>query len=142
MTRRNQYIVGVGVITPLWFVASFMLAMRLLAAEDPGLPIGEIATYVDGHEIVSMDPNYKGEHRGEFPPVPLWLKTANVIAMPVVYVLPQDGFRGLSDHANGFMFLFGMFVSSVLWGFLIVFIFRLVARSFGATKIRVSNEAA
>jgi hypothetical protein len=141
MTRRNQYIVGVGVITPLWLVASFMLAMRLLAAEDPGLPIGEIATYVDGHEIVSFDPNYKGGHQGEFPPVPLWLKTANVIAMPVIYVLPEDGFRGLSDHANGFMFLFAMFVSSVLWGFLIVFISRLVARSFRVTKIGVSHEA-
>jgi hypothetical protein len=57
MTRRNQYIVGVGVITPLWLVASFMLAMELVGAEDPGLPIGEIVTYVDGHEIVSFDPN-------------------------------------------------------------------------------------
>jgi hypothetical protein len=128
MTRRNQYIAGVVVITPLWFIASFILAMRLVAALDPGLPIGEIATYVDGHEIVSFDPNYKGKHQGEFPSVPLWLKTANVIAMPVVYVLPEDGFKGLSDHANGLLFFLGIFVSSILWGFLIVFLFRFVAR--------------
>jgi hypothetical protein len=136
MTRRNQYIAGVVVITPLWFVASFMLAMRLLAALDPGLPIGEIATYVDGREIVSFDPNYKGKHQGEFAPVPLWLKTANVIAMPVVYILPEDGFKGLSDHANGLLFFLGIFASSVLWGFLIVFSFRFVARFFRNGKFR------
>src|SRR6516162_4275931 len=126
MTRRNQYIAGVLVLAPLWFIASFVLMLMLVDAEDPGLPIGEIVTHVDGHEIVSMDPNYKGDHRGQFPPVPLWLKTANVIAMPVAYILPQDGFSGLSDHANGLVFFLAMFVSSVLWGFLIVFKFRLV----------------
>jgi hypothetical protein len=119
-----------------------MLAMRLVGAEDPGLPIGEIVTHLDGHEIVSLDPNYKGEHQGEFPPVPLWLKTANVIAMPVDYILPRDGIKGLSDNANGFLGLLGMFLSSVLWGFLIVFIFRLVARPFAVAKIRESHEAA
>ena len=129
-------------ITPLWLVASFMLAMELVGAEDPGLPIGEIVTHVDGHETVSMDPNYKGDHQGEFPRVPLWLKTANGVAMPVAYILPKDGFRGLSVHANGFMFLFAMFVSSIFWGFLIVFMFRLVARTFHVKKIGVSHEAA
>ena len=98
-----------------------MLMMRLVAAEDPGLPIGEITTYVNGNEIVTMDPNYKGDHQGEFPPVPLWLKMVNVIAMPVVYILPEDGFKALSDHANGFVCFLAIFVSSVFWGFLIVF---------------------
>jgi hypothetical protein len=72
----------------------------------------------------------------------LWLKVANVIAMPVVYIFPENGIRGLSDHANGLMFLLAMFVSSVLWGFLIVFMFRFAARPFRVTKIEVSHEAA
>jgi hypothetical protein len=63
MIRRNQYFVGVLVISPLWLVASFMLAIMLLNADDPGLPIGEIATYVNGDEIVSFDPNYKASFR-------------------------------------------------------------------------------
>jgi hypothetical protein len=101
-----------------------MLVVRLAEAHDPGLPIGEIATYEDGNEHVSFDPNYKGEHQGEFPPVPLWLKIANVIAMPVVYILPEDGFKGLSDQANVHAFLLAMLGNSVAWGLVIVFIFR------------------
>src|SRR5271167_3430779 len=128
MTRRNQYATGVAVIIPLRLVASFMLMMRLLGAEDPGLPIGEIATYVDGHEMVSYDPNYKGKHQGEFPPVPVWLKTANVIAMPVLYILPEDWFKGLPDSTCYLLHLLEFLISGVLWGSLIVFIFRLVAR--------------
>jgi hypothetical protein len=130
MTRRYQYAAGACVITPLWLVASFILAMELVGSEDPGLPIGEIVTHVDGQEIVSVDPNYKGDHQGEFPTVPLWLKAANVAAMPVAYILPANGFRGLSDHVNGFMFILAMFLSSLLWGLLIVFVFRLVSRRF------------
>jgi hypothetical protein len=134
MTRRNQYITGICIITPLWLIASVILALKLLGAEDPGLPIGEIATYTNGHENVSFDPNYKGQHQGEFPPVPSWLKTANVIAMPIVYVLPQDGIKGWTDEANGNLFLTGMFASSILWGLLIVSIFRLGSRTFGIIK--------
>jgi hypothetical protein len=134
MTRRNQNIIAVAVITPLWLAASLVLCMELVGAEDPGLPIGEIVNYVDGHEVVSMDPNYKGDHQGEFAPVPPWLKTANVVAMPMLYIFPQDGFKGLSDHANGLMALFEMFVSSVLWGFLIVSTFRLCRKTISCYK--------
>jgi hypothetical protein len=134
MNRREQYIVGVGMIIPLWLIASFILWMACVDAEDPGLPIGEIVTHTDAGEFVSPDPNYKGEHQGEFPPVPLWLKAANLIAIPVDYLLPHDGFKALPEHANCDLFFLGMFASSVLWGFLIVFIFRVVARSFGVTR--------
>lgn len=130
MTRRKQYLVGVTVFAPLWFFVSLVLMMELIGAEDPGLRIGEIITHVDGHEIVSYDPNYKGEHQGEFPPVPAWLKVANGVACPLFYVLPENGFGGLSDHANGLLCLFVMVANSIIWGFILVFLFRLVARQF------------
>jgi hypothetical protein len=128
MTPRSQYLAGILVFAPLWFIASWVLMMRLIAAEDPGLPIGEIATHVDGHEIVSYDPNYKGEHQGEFLPVPVWLKIAYGVACPLFYVLPENGFHGLSDHANGMLVLMVMVANSIMWGFMLVFLFRLVRR--------------
>jgi len=139
MIRRNQYLVGVLVFAPLWFIASLALMFRLLAAEDPGLPIGEISTHVNGHEIVSFDPNYKGMHQGEFPPVPLWLKIAFGIACPTFYLLPENGFSSLSDHANGGLFFLMMIVNSILWGFILVFLFRFVARLFLTRKNPVTN---
>lgn len=128
MTRRKQYLAGVSLIAPLWFVLSFVLMMSLIDAEDPGLPIGEIAAYVDGQEIVSFDPNYKGQHRGEFPPVPLSLKVAFGVAYPMYYLLPTNGFPGLSDHAGAMLVLFMMAANSIVWGFVLVFLFRFVAR--------------
>jgi len=112
MTRREQYFVGVLVVAPLWFIASLMLGMKLLNAEDPGQVIGEIVTHVDGHEIHSFDPNYKGKHQGELPPVPVWLKVANSIASPVLYLLP-DSFPGLSDGACLVVFLSAIFAKSL-----------------------------
>jgi hypothetical protein len=137
--RKQQYLFGVLVFAPLWFIATFALMMKLLAAEDPGLPIGEISKYVDGHEIVSFDPNYKGTHQGEFPPVPSWLKVAVGIAYPIFYVLPENGFSNLSDHANGTLFLLMMFLNSILWGFALVFLIRFIARLFPVRKIAVTN---
>jgi hypothetical protein len=139
MTRRNQYHVGIFLVAPVWFIASFMLQMMLLGTEDPGWVYGEIVTHVDGHEIHSLDPNYKGKHQGEFPPVPLWLKIANGIAIPALYVLPEDGFRGLSDHANGISYLLVMFANSVLRGCALVFLFRSLARFFVVKKNKVKN---
>ena len=141
MTRRRQYLAGVSVFAPVWFIASLILMMELIGAEDPGLPIGEIVTHVDGHEIVSYDPNYKGEHQGEFPPVPVWLKVAFGIACPVFYVLPENGFRDLSDHANGLLCLLVIVTSSIMWGFILVFLCRFVARLFSRKKYEVGNAA-
>ena len=141
MARRDQYIAGALVFAPLWFILSSYLIMRLLAAEDPGLPIGEIATYVNGHEIVSFDPNYKGEHQGEFPPVPLWLKVAVGVTFPMSYLWPENGFPSLSDNANGMLVLMMMVANSVLWGFILVFLFRLVARLFTRKKCEVTHAA-
>jgi len=138
MTRPIQYLAGVLVFAPLWLIASFVLMLRLIAAEDPGLPIGEIATHVDGHEIVSFDPNYKGEHRGEFPPVPGWLKVAYGIAYPLSYVLPESGFHDLSDHANGMLYFLAMVANSILWGLILVFLFRFAARFSNVRSIRFS----
>jgi len=141
MTRRSQYLAGVSVFAPLWFVASFILMMRLITAEDPGLPIGEIVTHVDGHEIVSFDPNYKGDHQGEFPPVPVWLRVAYGIACPLFYILPENGFHFFSDHANGMMYLLVMVANSIMWGFILVFLFRFMARFFSRKKYEVAHAA-
>jgi hypothetical protein len=101
--------------------------LRLVDAEDPGRVIGGVVTHVDGHEIHSFDPNYKGEHQGELPPEPLWPKIAFVVAYPMQYLLPEDGFVGLPEHANAQLSLFLMFVNSVLWAILMVFLFRRLA---------------
>jgi len=124
---KHPYVTAALVLTPLWFVASFILMLRLVDAEDPGRVIGEVVTHVDGHEIHSFDPNYKGEHQGELPPEPLWPKIAFVVAYPMQYLLPEDGFVGLPEHANAQLSLFLMFVNSVLWAILMVFLFRRLA---------------
>ena len=137
MTRRIQYLFGVLIIAPLWLVACFKLTMRLVAAEDPGWDNVQTVTHVDGHTLYSIGAKDKGE-----PPVPVWLKTANAIAMPVVYILPEDGLKRLPDSAVAILFLFSMVTSSMLWGFLIIFGVRFVSRSFTVTKMRVSHESA
>ncbi len=73
-------------------------------------------------------------------PVPLWLKAAFSIFVPVDYILP-DSFPGLSDQANSAIFMLAMLVNSALAAFLFIFIFRLVARFLTFKNRKVENAA-
>ncbi|MCE0496449.1 MAG: hypothetical protein LV481_00695 [Methylacidiphilales bacterium] len=101
MTRLNQYIVGVLVLAPILFIVTVMLCLYLASVEDQGL----VTT-----------------------PDPLWLKIAFGVAFPMQYFLPDNGFPGLDDRTNAHIDFMVMFINSALWGFLLVFLFRLVAR--------------
>jgi hypothetical protein len=98
MTRRNQYLAGVSMIALVWLLASIVLTLMLAGAND------------------TMHPDV---------PAPVWLNVAFRVACPMnyllSYLLPLDGLSGL-------LFWPVMIINSVIWGFLIVFSFRLVAR--------------
>jgi Na+-driven multidrug efflux pump len=113
MTRRLQYFFGVLVITPVWFAVSFWLTLMMAGAED------------------TMPQDL---------PVPLWLKSAFSIFVPVYYLLP-DSFPGLSDRAGAHVFMLAMLIDSALSAFVLIFLFRLVARFFTAKKREVENAA-
>ncbi len=66
-------------------------------------------------------------------PVPLWLKLSFGVAVPVHYLLP--------DSLSLAWAMFAMLLNSILWGFVLVFFLRLVARKFGAKKREVTNAA-
>jgi hypothetical protein len=108
------YLLGVSAIAPVWFAVTFYLCMMLIS----------IADTTDMRTTV-----------------PLWLKIACAVAYPVRYLLPENGFTGLSDDASGRLFLLVMIVNSILWGFVIVFLFRFVAGLFSARKREITNAA-
>ena len=73
--------------------------------------------------------------------VPMWLKIACAVAYPLRYLLPEDGFTSLSEHANGRLCLLAMVLNSILWGFVLVFLFRFVARLLSARRREITNAA-
>jgi hypothetical protein len=111
MSRRNQYLLGVFAIAPVWFAISICLSRML-------------ARVADTTDLETT--------------VPLWLKTVCAVAYPVRYLLPEDGFAGLSERANDELGLLFMMVNSMLWGFALVFLFRFIAGSFSARKTEVT----
>jgi hypothetical protein len=111
MNHRNQYLLGVFAIGPIWFAISICLC-RMLA---------RVANTTD----IAM--------------VPLWLKTACAVAYPVSFLLPEDGFADLSERANGVVGLCLMLANSLLWGFALVFLFRFGGRLYAAWKAGVRN---
>jgi len=113
MNRRNQYLLGVFAIGPIWFAISICLC-RMLARVADATDIGM---------------------------VPLWLKTACVVAYPVSFLLPEDGFADLSEHANGLLGLCLMLANSLLWGFALVFLCRFGARLHSAWRTEITNAA-
>jgi hypothetical protein len=113
MNRRNQYLLGVFAIAPVWFAISICLCRMLARA----------ANTTD----MSM--------------VPLWLKTACAIAYPVSFLLPEDGFADLSERTNGLLGLGLTLANSLLWGVLLVFLFRFGTRLYSARKTGIANAA-
>jgi hypothetical protein len=115
MTRRVQYVAGVLVIAPVWFALSFFLSLALAGAED------------------NMDMSA---------PVPLWLRAACGVAFfPMRYLMSWDKPPpGFSDHAFAAYGMLGFLINGVFWGFLLVFLYRSVAR-YTAAKKRETHEA-
>jgi hypothetical protein len=114
MNRRNQYLLGVFAVAPVWFAISICLCRML----------DRVTVTSDMETTASW-----------------WLKLACGAAYPVRYLLPEDGFAGLSERANDELGLFLMLVNSILWGFLLVFLFRFGARLYSAWKTGIPNAA-
>jgi hypothetical protein len=107
MTRRVQYLIGVSVIAPIWFIISIVLALMLTGAED------------------NMDMNAT---------VPLGLQVAcAVILFPMGYLLDFGPPPGFSEKA---FVATGIFINALFWGFALVFLYRLIARFCGAKTKR------
>jgi hypothetical protein len=113
MNRRNQYLLGVFAIAPVWFAISISLC-RMLARVANTTDMGT---------------------------VPMWLKTACAVAYPVSFLLPEDGFADLSERTNDAVGLFLMLANSLLWGFVLVFLFRFGTRVYSVWKTEIMNAA-
>jgi hypothetical protein len=113
MNRRNQYLLGVFAIAPVWFAISICLC-RMLARVADSTDMGT---------------------------VPLWLKAACAVAYPISFLLPEDGFANLSERANDVVGLCLMLANSILWGFVLVFLFRVGTQLYSVWKTEITNAA-
>lgn len=100
MTRRFQYFAGLVWIAPAIWLLSFALTLDLAGWEDS-----------IGHSQV-----------------PLSLRVADSVVFPLQYLVPDNPFFPKYDHVYGEICMLVMFINSVLWGFVLVCLFRFVAR--------------
>ena len=101
----TKYVIGAGVIAAIWFCLSFVLSLMLAGAED-------------NPDMTATIPR------------PLKLACA-IVFFPMRYLQQWDR-RSTSVGEQGVVFsvLIGMLINALLWGFLIVFLYRLAARFF------------
>jgi hypothetical protein len=99
-------------IATAWLIFSFVLTLMLAGAEDNDLDMNA--------------------------PVPQTLKiVCAVVFFPMCYVdnwnQPPVGF---SDRAFAILGLFEMFVNGLFWAFMIIFLYRLMARIFANKSVK------
>ena len=123
MTRRSQYIVGVSVITLVWFVLTIYLGSMS-------------ASIADTTDVRTS--------------VPLWLKIASSVALfpldLIMFLMSLTGIGGFNVPDRyyvpvGALFLFLVFANSLLWGFALVFLFRFLVRLGVVKKGKIKNAA-
>jgi len=103
-----RYLIGAGVIAVGWFVLSFGLSLMLAGAED-------------NPDMTAMTPR------------PLKWACA-IVFFPMRYLQQWDRRPGgVGEHAMVYSVLLGMVINALLWGCLMVFLYRLVTR-FLSTK--------
>ena len=104
-TTMTKYLIGAGVVAAIWFVLSFVLGLMLAGAED-------------NPDMAATTPR------------PLKLACA-IAFFPMRYLQQWDRRSvGMGEHGMVFSVLLGMLINALLWGFLIVFLYRLAARLF------------
>ena len=113
MTRRFQYFAGLVWITPAIWLLSLFLTLDLAGWED------------------TIGPS----------PVPLWLRVADSVVFPMQYLMPDNPYFPKYDHVYGVICMLVMFINSVFWGFVLVYVFRFVARLVKSKKRDVTKAA-
>jgi hypothetical protein len=103
MSKGFQYFAGLAWFTPTVWLLSLFLSLDLAGWDD------------------------------SLAPAPLWLRVADDIVFPMRYLVPSNPYFPQYDHIFGEICILIMFINSIVWAFLLVLLYRLVAR-FVTTK--------
>jgi hypothetical protein len=113
MTRRFQYFAGLVWIVPTVWLLSLFLSLDLAGWDDS---IG-------------------------LSPVPLWLRIADSVVFPMKCLVPDNPYFPKYDHIYGMICMLVMFINSVLWSFVLVYLFRFGADLAKPKKRDLTNAA-
>jgi hypothetical protein len=73
--------------------------------------------------------------------VPLSLRVAYNVVFPLQYLVPDNPFFPKYDHIYGEICMLALFINSVLWGFVLMYLLRLVAYLVKPKKRDITNVA-
>jgi hypothetical protein len=110
-----RYFIGAGAIAIVWFILSYILSFMLAEAED--------------------NPNMTAT-------TPWLLKLAcAIVFFPMRYLQGWDSpHAGVSDHDRMVPVIVGMLLNALLWGGLLILLWRLLKGKAGVSRIRKHGQ--